>query len=219
MSSSPLDIFIQCPDKSSLCRLQFVSAPRSVAFFPCPDKLPPGCLQHVGFLGSDTLFPCPDRTILPLSLGRQCPLLFFFFRVLTSPFPYRLQFVSAPQSISFFIITCLSLCCLQVVSTPLLVAFFMCPEKSLPLSSAGSECPWISHFLSANSKVCPSAVSSWCVPLVRSITFHALTSLSLCRLQEVCAPHSVTSFCVLISPPLLSSGGECLTLGCFLSVF
>ena len=99
------------------------------------------------------------------------------------------------RSVSFRILKCPSLCCLQNVSVPRSVGFFpcQCPDEYLPPLSPGSERSSLGQFVS-------------CV----------LTSPLLCRLQEVSAPRSVGFFpCPEKSLPLLSPECECPSLARF----
>ena len=130
------------PDMSLLCTLQIVSVPHSLGLFLSPElllrlrspgsecpplarfvsvdlSLPrrcqgPGC-ECSRFLG---FFPFPDW-----SLGCECPSLAECFRVLTCPFPYTLQFVSAIR----------------------LLGLFSCPDMPIPLCSPVCECPLLAQ--------------------------------------------------------------------------
>ena len=70
--------------------------------------------------------------------------------VLVNPYSkHDLKFYPlAPLAHSLHVLTWPSLCGLQSVSGPDKFVFFLCPDKSLPLWSSGSECPSLSHFLS-----------------------------------------------------------------------
>ena len=123
----------------------------------------------------------------------------------------------AALGLTFHVATCPSLCALQYVSAPHLVASFLCLDKSLSLWSPGSKCPLLGHFVSMSWQV-PSVVSREWVPLAWSLSFHVLTSPSLCYLQGVSAPSSVASFpCPDKSLPLWPPGCKCLLLSHFLS--
>jgi len=84
--------------------------------------------QGVSSLCLFSFFPCPDLPLPLLSPVGECPLVCWL--------------------VSFCVLTCPSLCCLQMVSASWLVSFFPCPDLSLPLWSPESECPLLGHSLS-----------------------------------------------------------------------
>ena len=110
---------------SSLCRRQFVSAPRLVGFFVCSDLSLPSrcCLQFVRGPHLVGFFLYPDMSLpMPSPVGERPSL----GRIL---------------SLSFLVLICTSQCRLQFVSAPCSVRFFPCPDVSLPMLSLGCECP------------------------------------------------------------------------------
>jgi hypothetical protein len=155
---------------------------------------------------------------------------------------------------SFHVLTCLSICALQLVSAPYLLGFFLCPDLFIHLHSPGSECPLLTWILSvfdlsihlcssvgkcphllrffpcpdlfihlhSSESECPllaqilsvltclSALFSGWVSLACSDSFHVLTHLSICTLQEVSAPYSFRFFSQpYLSICLCSSVGKC----------
>jgi hypothetical protein len=110
--------------------------------------------------------------------------------------------VSLPCFLSFRVLTCPSLCALQLVSASHSLAFFPCPHLSLGLRSQVCECPLLSFFLS-----CPHLSVALCSPVrecppTRLLSFGVLTCPSLCALQGVSAPHFLAFFRVLTCPSL-----------------
>ena len=230
---------LTCP---SLCHLQRVSTSHSVTFLPCPDlsaisrewvplvqllsfcdlTCPSLCyIQKVSGPCSVAFFPCPDLSLPLLSLVCECLLLDYFLSMfwLISPSAVSRQWVPLAQLLSFCVLTCSSLCCIQKVSGPCSVVFVPCPDLSLPLLSPDCGCLLLGHFLSMSWLISPSAISREWVPLAPLLSFYVLTCPSLCCLQEVSGPYSVAFFsCPNLSLPLPSPVCECLLLDHFLSI-
>jgi hypothetical protein len=119
---------LTCP---SLCALQEVSTPCSLAFF-FVSSLVRRCALPSGWV---------------LLARSHC------FCVLTCPLLCAPQEVSAPRSHSSHVLTCPSLCALQSVSAPHSLTFSPCPHLSITLCYPASECPSLARFLSVSSHV------------------------------------------------------------------
>lgn len=159
---------------SSLCRLQRVSAPFSVAFFLCVRSSHPlHRLESVSVPYSVAFLPYPKKfQSLPSPDGEYLPSV-IFFPCPDSPSLCCLQTVSTPRSIGFFLRSesSPSLCPLQRVSTPRSITFFTSPDKPVSLLFPVCEYTLCSHFPSVSpdkSLSGPSAVSSWSVHSTRS---------------------------------------------------
>ena len=189
--SSTLLAFFRCPDLS-LCGCQLVRVPHPIAFFLHPDSSLPWS-PEASFPTQSLFFPRSHLSLPLQSPEGDRPSLSFHilihfslcgpqlvsactrllsFHVLTSPTLYNLQLVSAPCSAAFFhVLTHHSLCGPQLMGIRRLVAFFLCPNSSLPLRS-----PEDAPCLAASF---PFPGKSLVVPLAWSLSFHVLTRPSL----------------------------------------
>jgi hypothetical protein len=124
-------------------------------------------LQIVNALYLLAFFYCPEL-ILSVLLECECPLLAFFcsFKLTL----YSLQGVSVSHSLTFF----------------------CCPVLTSPLCSLVCKWPSLAHFLLLSWLVPSSVLSRKWVPLPHLLSFIVLICPSLCTLQELSAPFSLT---------------------------
>ena len=149
------------------------------------------------------------------SLGSECALIKLDrslpFHLLTCSSFCRPQFVSAlSPSLSFVVLNCSFLSCLQVVSAPHSVASRPYPSLPLPLPSPGSECSLLGLFCSVLT--CPSLCQLQLVSaphFTRSLSFHALTCPFFYRLQFVSASRLLVVPCPDLSHSRPSPVCEC----------
>ena len=124
--------------------------PHSMTFFPYPNLFPSVWSQRVGFPYSVNLFQRLDFSLPLRSLGSECHLLVGFISFPDFAPPLRSPESACPSltwSRFFPVLTCPSLCGVQIVSVPHSVAFFTCSDLFLPLSPEG-EFPPLCHLLS-----------------------------------------------------------------------
>ena len=104
------------------------------------------------------------------------------FCVLTCLTVCTLQEVSTSHLLRFFpVLTCPSICTLQFVSVPHLLGFFPCPNLFLPLYSLESECPSFTCFpsfciLTPHLSPLIPIHSRLCVPLIFLVSLNRLIS-------------------------------------------
>ena len=121
------------------------------------------------------------------------------FPVLTCPSLCALQLVSAPPSLTFF--PCPSLrttrCAHQDVSTLRSLTFYLCHHPSLPMRSPGSECTSFVGSLCFRFLTPPPLLmrSPEC-EFHLSLCFNILTCPSRCALQDVSSLALSLSFCL-----------------------
>jgi hypothetical protein len=135
-----------CP---SICTLQDVSARRLLGLFPCLHLSvalhSPGreCPLLAGFLSVSSLFHRSAFSRRCVSLAR-----FPSMSSLVRRSSLSRRWVPVACGLSFHVLTYLSICALQMVSSPHSLASASCPHLSFSLRSPVGECPSLARFLS-----------------------------------------------------------------------
>jgi hypothetical protein len=138
--------------------------------------------QHVSAPGLLTHFLlCPDLNLSQCSPDCECFLLTCSF-LLSWFIPLSVLsslWVPLAHSHSFAILTCPYLYTLQYVSAPHLFTFLFYLDLSLHLSSPASKWPLLTHLLSMPWSVPPSVLFRQWVPLTHTPSFAVLTCATL----------------------------------------